>query len=42
VPLGVARVLVADLVTEGYVSFTQPAELPINVLERIRDRVRAL
>jgi predicted DNA-binding transcriptional regulator len=42
VPLGVARVLVADLVTEGYVSFTQPAELPIDVLERIRDRVRAL
>jgi predicted DNA-binding transcriptional regulator len=42
VPLGVARVLVADLVTDGYVSFSQPAELPINVLERIRDRVRAL
>jgi predicted DNA-binding transcriptional regulator len=42
VPLGVTRVLVADLVTEGYVSFTQPAELPIDVLERIRDRVRAL
>jgi hypothetical protein len=42
VPLGVARVLVGDLVTDGYVSFTQPAELPIDVLERIRDRVRAL
>ncbi len=42
VPLGVARVLVADLVTDGYVSFSQPAELPIDVLERIRDRVRAL
>ncbi|HKT01006.1 MAG TPA: DUF742 domain-containing protein [Rugosimonospora sp.] len=42
VPLGVTRVLVADLVTEGFVSFTQTAELPIDVLERIRDRVRAL
>ena len=41
-PLGVTRVLVGDLVTEGYVSFSQPAELPIDVLERIRDRVRAL
>jgi predicted DNA-binding transcriptional regulator len=42
VPLGVAKVLVADLVTDGFVSYTQPAELPIDVLERIRDRVRAL
>src|SRR5690348_13543690 len=26
-PLGVTRVLVGDLVTDGYVTFTQPAEL---------------
>jgi hypothetical protein len=42
VPLGVARVLVADLATEGFVSCTEPTELPIEVIERIRDRVRAL
>jgi hypothetical protein len=42
VPLGVARVLVADLAADGFVSCTRPAELPIEVIERIRDRVRAL
>jgi hypothetical protein len=42
VPLGVARVLVADLATEGFVSCAEPAELPIEMIERIRDRVRAL
>jgi hypothetical protein len=42
VPLGVARVLVADLVADGYVSFSKVDELPIDVLERLRDRVRAL
>jgi hypothetical protein len=42
VPLGVTLVLVADLVADGHVSFSQPAELPVDVLERIRDRVRAL
>jgi hypothetical protein len=42
VPLGVARVLVADLVTEGYVTCHDQHELPIDVIERIRDRVRAL
>jgi hypothetical protein len=42
VPLGVARVLVADLATDGYVSFSKVNELPIDVLERLRDRVRAL
>jgi hypothetical protein len=42
VPLGVARVLVADLVTDGYLTLNEPTELPIDVLERIRDRVRAL
>jgi hypothetical protein len=42
VPLGVARVLVADLAADGYVSFADLGELPIDVLERLRDRVRAL
>jgi hypothetical protein len=42
VPLGVARVLVADLLSGGYVTCEQPAEIPIDVIERIRDRVRAL
>jgi hypothetical protein len=42
IPLGVARVLVADLTTEGYVTYSQPTELPIELIERIRDRVRAL
>jgi hypothetical protein len=41
-PLGVARVLVADLVTDGYITFIKVDELPIDVLERLRDRVRAL
>lgn len=43
VPLGVVRVIVADLVTDGYLRIEQqPGELPIEVIERIRDRVRAL
>jgi hypothetical protein len=43
VPLGVVRVIVADLVTEGYLRIEeQHGELPISVIERIRDRVRAL
>ncbi|MCW2639460.1 MAG: hypothetical protein JWP76_1766 [Dactylosporangium sp.] len=42
VPLGVARVLVGDLATEGFVTCAEPAELPIEMIERIRDRVRAL
>jgi hypothetical protein len=43
VPLGVTRVLVADLVTEGYVTcHDQQQTLPIELIERIRDRVRAL
>jgi hypothetical protein len=41
-PLGVTRVLVADLVTSGSVTCSRPTELPVEVLERIRDRVRAL
>jgi Protein of unknown function (DUF742) len=42
VPLGVARVLVADLITEAFVTIEQPGEVTIDMLERIRDRVRAL
>jgi hypothetical protein len=42
VPLGVARVLVGDLVAEGYATVESSAEIPIDVIERIRDRVRAL
>jgi uncharacterized protein DUF742 len=43
VPLGVVRVLVADLITDGYLRVEeQPGELPIAVIERIRDRVRSL
>ncbi|NEB79408.1 DUF742 domain-containing protein [Streptomyces sp. SID14478] len=42
VPLGVAKVLVADLVVDGRLSCSQPAELPLHTLERIRDHVRAL
>jgi Protein of unknown function (DUF742) len=43
VPLGVVRVIVADLITEGYLQVEdQLTELPISVIERIRDRVRAL
>jgi len=42
VPLGVARVLIADLYTGKYVSLHEPHELPVHVIERIRDLVRAL
>jgi hypothetical protein len=42
VPLGVAKVLIADLVSGGYATVTRHAEVPIDVIERIRDRVRAL
>jgi hypothetical protein len=42
VPLGVARVIVADLVTADYVAVQESAELPISVIERMRDLVRAL
>lgn len=41
-PLGVARVLVADLVVGSMVWCDEPAEIPLHVIERIRDRVRAL
>lgn len=42
VPLGVARVLVSDLVTDGSVTVVQREELSVQLIERIRDRVRAL
>jgi hypothetical protein len=42
VPLGVARVLIADLVSGGYATVSRNTEVPIDVIERIRDRVRAL
>ena len=42
VPLGVVRVLVADLLVEGYLRREEQAELSIELIERIRDRVRAL
>ena len=41
-PIGVARVLVSDLIAEGYLQMVQNAELSVQLLERIRDRVRAL
>lgn len=42
VPLGVARVLVADLYADNLVLLREPTELPVHVIERIRDLVRAL
>jgi hypothetical protein len=41
-PLGVARVLVSDLIAEGFVTFVQHKSLSVQLLERIRDGVRAL
>jgi len=42
VPLGVARVLIADLLTSGLIALEESAEISIALIERIRDRVRAL
>jgi len=42
VPVGVARVLVSDLISEGLVLVVQRQELTLEMIERIRDRVRAL
>lgn len=42
VPLGVARVLIADLYTGDVVTLHEPTDLPVHVIERIRDLVRAL
>lgn len=42
IPFGVARVLVADLASSGVITCAEPTELSIEMIERIRDRVRAL
>jgi hypothetical protein len=41
-PLGVARVLVSDLMADGLVTLVQREDLSVQLIERIRDRVRAL
>lgn len=41
-PLGVTKVLIGDLVTEGYLNCDVHGEITPSLLERIRDRVRAL
>lgn len=42
-PLGVVRVIVADLITQGFLRAGEsPGELTTTLIERIRDRVRAL
>nr|WP_307784588.1 DUF742 domain-containing protein [Actinoplanes xinjiangensis] len=42
-PLGVVRVIVADLITQGYLTVQDSVgELSTSLIERIRDRVRAL
>jgi Protein of unknown function (DUF742) len=42
-PLGVVRVIVADLITQGFLTVQEPVgELSTSLIERIRDRVRAL
>jgi hypothetical protein len=42
VPLGVAKVLIADLVVAELLTVHQAEELPLHVIERIRDHVRSL
>ncbi|NUS43649.1 MAG: DUF742 domain-containing protein [Mycobacteriaceae bacterium] len=43
VPIGVAKVIVGDLVSAGHAAVREPAgEVQIDVLERIRDLVRQL
>jgi hypothetical protein len=42
VPLGVARVLVADLIADGSVVLVQREEVSVQLMERVLDRVRAL
>ena len=41
-PLGVVRVLVADLAEEHLVELDEPSETSVQLIERIRDLVRAL
>lgn len=42
VPLGVARVLIADMATEGIVSVRDSPPATSSIVERIRDHVRTL
>ena len=42
IPLGVARVLIADLIAEGLLTQARAPELDLGTLERIRDLVDAL
>jgi hypothetical protein len=42
VPLGVARVVVGDLLAAGHVTVHQTTDLTVATIERIRDLVRAL
>jgi hypothetical protein len=42
VPVGVARVLVSDLVIDGSLQVVEQRELSVEMIERIRDRVRSL
>ncbi len=42
VPLGVARVLVSDLISDGWVTLVRREQLSVQLIERIRDGVRAL
>ncbi|HEY6797569.1 MAG TPA: DUF742 domain-containing protein [Kineosporiaceae bacterium] len=42
VPLGVTRILVSDLIRDGYLALVEGQEISVQLLERIRDRVRAL
>jgi hypothetical protein len=42
IPIGVARVLVGDLIDDATVNAVVGEELSVRLLERIRDRVRAL
>ena len=41
-PLGVVRVLVSDLMANGAVGLVESEALSVQLIERIRDRVRAL
>ena len=42
VPLGVAKVLIGDLIAADLLACHQPKEMSLSVMERIRDHVRAL
>jgi hypothetical protein len=42
VPLGVARVLIADMATDGFVTIRDSPPITSSIVERIRDHVRTL